>query len=236
MFHKYQYDTKRRNSTIIANGTIYSPISKPNAGSSADNRFFGRGNEKVFLVKRPKYYNRFGQLNDDEIQKIDARFEDSFRKECELWNLVYPNNKADLFTEKGLRLVLPYLPGDTLGDCLSDDELTRYQQLLSVAYSISELNQLGYTYCDFNLDNVLIDKKPNGEFRAYLIDFGGVESIQDHLGANQELAMITHLIPGSNWQLRFNSSEKLIKFLLDEINTIKDAHVPINDPFKLSKK
>ncbi|WP_419418461.1 lipopolysaccharide kinase InaA family protein [Legionella sp. D16C41] len=204
-------------------GVTYFPIAKPSAGFSADNRFFGRINEKNFLVKRPKYYDKFGEFNAQQIKQIDKAQEESYRLECERWNLVYPNNKACLFTEDGLRLVLPCLPGKNLSECLSDDELIRCKQLLSVAYAIQKFHNLGFTYTDFNLDNVLLEEKSEGVFQAYLIDFNDLDTLKDHMGAKQELCAISHLLPGADWHLQFNSSEKLISYLTDKIEQLENC-------------
>ncbi|WP_131781743.1 lipopolysaccharide kinase InaA family protein [Legionella gresilensis] len=204
-------------------GSTYIPIAKPSAGFSADNRFFGREKEKFFLVKRPKYFDKFGEFNQEQIKHINTAQEASYRLECERWNLVYPNNKAYLFTEDELRLVLPCLPGENLSECLSDNQLIRCKQLLSVAYAIQKFHKLGFTYTDFNLDNILIEENSEGDFKAYLIDFNDLDTIKDHMGAKQELFIISQLVPDADWHLKLDSSEKLIDYLLDKIKQLESS-------------
>lgn len=208
----------RSNSVIELNDdSTCAAIARPSAGFTADTRFFGRGKNKLFVVKRPKYSK---YQTDTEIKMIDHAQEASYRQEQTIWNHVYPNNKAYLSTDGGLRLVLPCLPGKTLTNHLSDNDYTRCLQLLSVAYAIKRFHQLGYTYADFNTDNVLIDEVEPGVFQAYLIDFGSIDKIHLHVGGIQEIAMITRLIPGCDWKTQHASCDQLIQTLQERLNLL----------------
>jgi hypothetical protein len=217
----YAYDRLQRCNSFIqdSDGSTHNAIATPSAGNSANTRFFGNGIERKFVVKRPKYFNKYGPYDDSTIKRIDLAFENEYRREQEVWNLVYPDNKADLFTAGGLRLVLPCLPGETLSVSLSQHPLTRCQQLLSVAYAVQRFNHLGFKYSDFNLDNVLIEQKSNGDFQAYLIDFNNTLSIYD-AGGNQELALLNMLTPDYNFRTAYETIEALIEGLKSKINSL----------------
>jgi hypothetical protein len=205
----------------------------PNAGYTSDNRFFGKGKEKIFVVKRPKYFNKNGvSFSEEEIKKIDIGHEDSYRKEQEVWNAVYPDNKATIFTEEGIRLVLPYIPCETLAVSLFDDKLIRCQQLLSVAYAVQKFNQLRFTYSDFNLDNVLIEEKLNGVFHAYLIDFHAIDYIKDKRSGNQELANLIQLTPGCDFRTRYETVDDYIDSLVAKIDTLKEEQSSVDKLFE----
>jgi hypothetical protein len=224
MFSKtYECNTHRRRNSIIqvSDGSIYSSVGVPKSGNTADTRFFGKGEETTFVVKRPKYYDKHNQFDEKKIQQIDISLENEYRKEHEVWNLVYPENKAELFTKGGLRLVLPYLPGNTLTVSLSNNDLTRCQQLLSVAYAIQKFNKLGFKYLDFNTDNVLIEQKSKNLFHAYLIDFNRVSTVNDW-GGNLELYILNILVSKYDLRQHYSSIDALIDGLIAEINTIEN--------------
>lgn len=225
MFRSYDYSKHRRQHSVIQHkdGNTYTAIGVPSAGNSADTRFFGKGKERKFVVKRPKYYGKFGLYDENTINNINHNFESAYRKEQEVWNIVYPDNKAELLIEGGLRLVLPYFPGDTLSACLSRDEITCCQQLLSVAYAVRHFNRSGFAYGDFNTDNVLIDKKANGTFQAYLIDFHAVRNINDRMGGNLELNALNILVPGSDWKSHYHTIDELIEGLIAKIKNALSA-------------
>src|SRR5205085_8779175 len=122
-------------------------------------------------------------------KKIDLIYENAYKRERDIWNIVYPTNKAELITEGGLRLVLPYIKGENLTKCISSDPIIRCKQLLSVAYAIQAFHQLGWNYTDFNADNVLINEKSDGTFQAYLIDFDAIFEIH-RFRSNHELLIL----------------------------------------------
>lgn len=227
MLKQYIYGTRERGNSIIedSNGSTYSALAvKPQAGNTADTRFFGTGEERKCVVKRPKYHDTSSRspklFKEDVIKKIDKAFEAGYRHEQEIWNLVYPDNKADLFTEGGLRLVLPLLPGVNLRKNESGDLLTRWQQVLSTAYAVQAFHKLGLSYGDFNLDNVLIEQKPNGTFHAYLIDFGCVDRTRE-ARSNQELSYLNGLIPGNHYPNSYRSIDDLINGLITKIRGLE---------------
>ncbi|MBA3536815.1 MAG: hypothetical protein H0T84_09430 [Tatlockia sp.] len=223
----YKFDTQKRRNSIIKknNGETYCAIGFPKAGNTADTRFFGQGKEKILVVKRPKYYDKFGPFNEDKIKRIDQIFESAYRREQEIWNLVYPDNKAELFTDAGVRLVLPYFPGVALKESLSEDEykldpLSLCQKLLAVAYAVQNFYNLGFKCSDFHLDNVLIERKSNDLFHAYLIDFDPVNSI-NYIGGYKELDAINQLVPGVQWNTYYKTIDTLINGLIEKIDTLK---------------
>lgn len=221
MLRKYVHGTRsRRNSSIQDNDKTFDALSiKPMAGYTADTRFFGPSNtEKVLVVKRPKY----NLSNEDDRKKIDDIYANAYKREQNIWNEVYPTNKAHLFTEYGLRLVLPYLPGENLSRCISENPLTRCQQLLSVAHAVKTFHQLGYNYTDFNADNVLIHEKSDGSFQAYLIDFDAVFEIK-RFRTNHELLILNGLI-GNISQISgifYNTIDTYIEALNTEIERLQ---------------
>lgn len=217
MLRKYYCGLLTRSDSVIElnSGHACKAIARPSAGFSADTRFFGRDKDRLFVVKRPRY----GKYQTDiEIKMTDQSQEQCFRQEQCIWNQVYPNHKSYLTTEGGLRLILPCLPGKTLTNHLSDNDHTRCLQLLSVAYAIKHFHQLGYTYADFNTDNVLINEVEPGVYQAYLIDFGNIDKMHQHHGGIQELAMITRLIPGCDWRTHHDTCDKMIQTLQEKLN------------------
>jgi hypothetical protein len=159
----YASKTQRRSSVIEFKGETFSFISKPEAGNTADTRFFGTEQGEIrFVVKRPK-----------SAKKGNALVESAYRREQGNWNTLYPDRKAELFIEDGLRLVLPYLPGETARH-LSDDPLICLQQVHAVALAVWDLTKLGLYWWDFHPDNVLIDNQQDGTCKAYLIDLDRV--------------------------------------------------------------
>lgn len=222
MFRKSnQYVTSaqsRRGSFIIdAVGRDHVFMSRPYAGNTAYTRFFGNENSEQFVVKSPKYFDRFGiEMSASEKQNMDHSFIDSYKKEVAIWNQVYPNNQAQLFTENGLRMVLPKLPGKNMSRCLSDDRLTRCLQLLAAVNAVDHLHQIGYKYSDFNLDNVLLAQNSNGEWAAFLIDFDCMQSVNNNCGS-QELQMLNILYHHSDFKSHSKNLADLRAKILQEI-------------------
>jgi hypothetical protein len=221
MFSKYNYDPENRRQSFIedSNGRRDGTVGVPGAGATAETRFFGQGIDIRFVVKRPKYYDRYGPFSSERICAMDRIFLEGYRREQQIWNLVYPENKADVFTEGGLRLVMPYLPGKTLTFWTNQNlnELTLYQIFLSVAFAVRRFHQLGFKYSDFNTDNVLVAQKPDGSFEAYLIDFEATHKVNE-FGGSQELNALNILLPGSNWDSHYKSIDDLIAGLIEKIN------------------
>ena len=205
---------KRRHSIIENNGNAFTFIERPQAGCTADTRFFGTpSNQKTFVVKQPKYT----PFTKDK-RTVDITHTTGYKKEKYIWNLVYPTKKAYLVTTGGPRLILPYLPGGTLRENLSDDPLICCQQLLAVAYAVQEFHKLGWNYSDFNQDNVLIEQTSDGTFKAYLIDFDAIFWIKK-LKTNQEISCLnslSHRVPNLRCN-EYGSLETLIDGLSTEI-------------------
>ena len=223
MFRKFKYVTQNRRQSFIedSNGGRCGTIAAPSAGATADTRFFGQGGNIKFVVKRPKYFNKYEIFSDAKIHEIDRCFVEEYRREQQVWNLVYPENQADLFTEDGLRLVMPYLPGKTLTAWTNQDinPFTCCQILLSVALAVQRFYRLGFKYSDFNADNVLVAQKPDGSFAAYLIDFNTTLNVNE-FGGSQELNALNILIPGSNWQSHYKTIDELVVGLVGKINEL----------------
>jgi serine/threonine protein kinase len=175
--YKYEFsnELKRNNSTIELNGVIHSPLHANPGGYTSSNRFFGRENQPSFVVKQPRD-------NHHNNQKTINLFENTYEKEKTIWNAVYPEKKAELFSDKNgrIRLVLPFLNASPISYGLSDDPLTYCQQVLAIVDEIRRFQNLGWSHGDLKLDNILIEKRKDGTFKAYLIDFGHVHKISDH--------------------------------------------------------
>lgn len=207
---------QRKSSYILSfDGDISTPIGRPAAGSSADTRFFGHHQCINYVVKRPHYKNKFGSYSPDRIRRIEANHLKSYQKEMRVWNEVYPDRRASLFTEQGLRLVLPYLPGKRLSAALCSNRKERCKQLLSVAKALKHLYHIGYKYTDFNTDNVLIDKQEDGGYKAYLIDFACMQPY-DGCGL-QELNILNILFHTYSFQQHCHSLDGLIAEIRQEL-------------------
>ncbi|HTM64258.1 MAG TPA: lipopolysaccharide kinase InaA family protein [Gammaproteobacteria bacterium] len=222
MFRKYKHKTPSRQASCIktTDGNEYIPIGRPGSGNSAYTRFFGTKEAKKFIVKRPKYFDQFGEYDEAKLKVIENTLESEYRSEQHAWNLLYPEMPAQLITEGGLRLILPFLPGETLTSCISNDELTRCQQLLSAAIAVQQLHQCGLKYSDFNTDNILIKQKHDGTFRAYLIDLNGMQDINNP-GGCQELLALNILAEWKDHDTHYESAIDVIKALTVKITTLQ---------------
>lgn len=220
MFRQYLHKTPvRQHSTILtSDGNNYEPVAIPGSGSNAITRFFGQEMSKKFVVKRPRYYDQFGEYDQRKMQQIEQCLAAEYKKEQQVWNLVYPDNPAHLCTQGGLRLILPCLPGGTLTSMISRDKLTCCKQLLSVAVAVRHFHQLGFKYSDFNTDNVLLHELPDGSFRAYLIDFNCVLDINSP-GGSQELLALNILAGCTYSREQFHSIDAFIHGITEKILT-----------------
>ncbi len=215
---QYIYAKNRRTSLIESDdSTQFEPSGKPAAGYSAETRFFSdpRSRTPQFVVKRPKYakyYSKYEQPSIEKNNRIDVILTAEYKRERELWNIFYPEKKAILFSDGGLRLILPYLPGQTLSQTETSDRLTRYQIALAIARAFKKLHTFKLYYSDLNSDNILIEKRADNIFEAHLIDFGGV----GEQFLNQESALLSRYI-GKSSPIDIDN---IIQYLLREINTL----------------
>ena len=223
----YIYAKDRRTSLIGGEDNAqFEPSGKPAAGYTAETRFFAAPFSVIpkFVVKCPKYsgfYSRYSQPSIIEKNAIDVRLKSAYERERDLWNLFYPEKTAVLFSNGGLRLVLPYLPYKTLRQIDIPDRLSRCQIALAIAYAFKKLYALKLYYNDLNEDNILIEKRAGNIFKAHLIDFGGVGEVS----YNQEQSYLIHFI--SNLSLKQNRPyesydviDNIIQDLLCEINML----------------
>ena len=220
---RYFYANTRRTSFIEGeDSTQFEPRGKPAAGYTADTRFFSApiSTTPQFVVKRPQYaayYHRYETPSIKKNNKIDVELTPEYERERDLWNLFYPEKKAILFSEGGLRLILPHLPGRTLSQTAIPDQLSRCQIALAIARAFKKLHTLGLYYNDLNEDNILIEKRADNTFEAHLIDFGGVEK----KSYNQEQGLLNRYISNS----RIQGIDNIIQHLLCEINTLVSPRI-----------
>ncbi|HAT1971905.1 TPA: hypothetical protein JAN72_04840 [Legionella pneumophila] len=158
-------------------GNKFTPNGVPSHGWTAWTRFFCYQNKSPkYVVKQPKP-DKIRSLSDLRDQKLNNEYNKSrYQHELDVWNLVHPDNKAYLFTDNGIRLVLPYLPGKTLFSFTSREEgqLTWCQLTQAVFCEFKRFTELGLKHCDMKYDNFLIERKQDGTFRAYIIDLDSV--------------------------------------------------------------
>ena len=205
---EYHFSTNHSGSTddnesfIEDYETKYTSLGKTPCGNTAYSRFFGTPECAKFVVKQPKPNKKYYTLTDLKNPELNALYKDQYEHELEIWNLVYPENKARLVTNGGLRLILPKLPGERLSRVLFDlphravtreDQLTFGQITLAVFCEFKRFYELGLSHNDFNQDNILIDEKQNGTFRAYLIDLDAVIK-RDVFVSNMEWLTLESLI------------------------------------------
>lgn len=222
---RYLYSTtdkNRRNSIIEYNGSTFSPLTnRPLAGYTSYTRFFGTSSEqRQFVVKQPK----LDSLKKDKLAAVISAYTKSYELEQLVWNLLYPSQKAQLFTEGGPRLILPRLPGGTLSENLSENPLTRCQQAFAVAYALQRLYELGWAHNDLNQDNVLIEQKSDGSFQAYLIDFDRASKI-DEYNSNSDLlylSSLVYVVPNLRRCGGYRCFDSFITDLLSEINRLRE--------------
>ncbi|HHT0593123.1 TPA: lipopolysaccharide kinase InaA family protein [Legionella anisa] len=176
---KYEFSSKlkRSNSILNLNGVRYAPIRGNPGGYTSINRFFGIENKPSFIVKRPRY------KNGDSKEIIDF-YATTYEKEKTIWNTVYPEKKAELFRDEHgrIRLVLPFLNASPVSYSLiayHDDPLAYCHQILAIVDEVLRFHNLGLRHGDLKLDNILIEKKEDGTFKAYLVDFGDVYKISN---------------------------------------------------------
>ncbi|HAZ7572224.1 hypothetical protein OQJ02_09865 [Legionella sp. PATHC032] len=166
-------------------GDEFTPNGVPSHGWTAWTRFFCHQNTSPkYVVKQPKP-DKVRALSDLRDQKLNNEYNKRrYQHELDVWNLVHPGNKAYLFTDNGIRLVLPYLPGKTLFSFISreEDQLTWCQLTHAVFSEFKRFTELGLKHCDVKYDNFLIERKQDGTFRAYIIDLDSVGKLNpnDH--------------------------------------------------------
>ncbi|KTD41529.1 lipopolysaccharide kinase InaA family protein [Legionella parisiensis] len=177
--YKYEFSNKlkKSNSTFELNGVIYTPLRGNPGGYTSINRFFGIENKPTFIVKKPRYKSR-------DSEEIINFYATAYEKEKIIWNTVYPEKKAELFRDEDgrIRLVLPFLKASPVSYSLSnyhEDPLIYCRQILAIVDELSRFHNLGLRHGDLKLDNILIEKKEDGTFRAYLVDFGNVYKISN---------------------------------------------------------
>lgn len=218
--YKHTKENKRR-SIIKYNGKTFQPLStRPKAGWSAYTRFFGIENEPTFVVKQPKP-SRTGKAS------LDTDFAPFYEKECEVWNITYPDQPARLVIEGGLRLVLPCLPGQPIRETLVNDydyPLIYCQQVLAIVLEVKRFHDLGWEHNDLriNNDNILLEKLGDN-FKAHIIDLERASNNKENR-TNTDWVFIGSLIyPIRNFRLRndLTSFDKLIPALHDEINRLE---------------
>ncbi len=231
---KYEFsnELKRSNSTFELNGVIYTPLRGNPGGYTSINRFFGIENKPSFIVKKPRYKSK-------DSEEIINFYATAYEKEKTIWNTVYPEKKADLFRDENgrIRLILPFLNASPVSYSLSDyreDPLTYCQQILAIVDEVHRFHSLGLRHGDLKLDNILIEKKEDGTFKAYLIDFGNVYKISnpDHedpdwiprdcnaLILNSLTSCITGLRKRHSLFYSYTSLGLLKKELLEEIENL----------------
>lgn len=205
-YHISNCNNDDESSFIEEEGSKFTPLGLTPHGTKARSRFFGADELPKFIVKQPKPQRKPYSFNDLlaalKDPELIIQYQKKYNNELEIWNLVYPENKGYLFTEHGIRLVLPKLPGTTLSSVLInfpmnavtlEDKITLCQIALAVCHEFKRFHQLGLSHNDFNNDNILIEKKPNNTYRAYLIDFDNV-SKREQFVSNSESGSIQTLL------------------------------------------
>ncbi len=162
-------------------GNKFTPNGSPSHGWTAWTRFFGHQNQPPkYVVKQPRP-DKVRSSSDLRDKKLNNEWNRTrYQHELDIWNLVYPDNKAYLFTDNGIRLVLPYLPGKTLFSFTSreEDQLAWCQLNHAVFCEFKRFTELGLKHCDLKYDNFLIERKQDGTFRAYIIDLDSVGKLK----------------------------------------------------------
>ncbi|QRN02582.1 hypothetical protein GH742_01110 [Legionella sp. MW5194] len=204
----YFSDSDKGYDSVIEEGNDnYKALGRTPFGHTAYSRFFGSEKEVRFVVKQPKpiyWRGDKGELNDEGLI---AKYLAHYEMELSKWNQIHPEHPATLAVDKGLRLILPCLPGKPLMSILyqfpsnlseARDQLAYCKIVLAVFKEVRRVHELGFCQGDFKCDNLLIDQIHEGKYRAYLIDCDGLILKSSLDGAcPPEWQIINHLLDHS---------------------------------------
>lgn len=133
-------------------------------------------------------FRRFFQLDPDlkpnnaEILAVKRNGKGGMtEKEALLWNLAHPNHPAkflEITNEKGekdFRIIMPYIEGKTLRELMHEIQIGSEEHLkmgIAICEALMDLHAKKICHTDLHGENIIMQKLKNGNYQAFIIDFG----------------------------------------------------------------